>query len=92
MAYFDISLLAQDQDFLLRVAACYSTETLGDADAIFPTEWSAQHLWEIASAPGFGDAYASALAGGVPNPGRDPSVINDTQILAAVQTVLTPTP
>jgi hypothetical protein len=87
MAYYDVSQLAVDPDFSLRVAACYSTETAGTADAEYPTTWAADHLWTIAGAPGFGDAYASAVAGGVPNPGRDPAVISDAQILAAVQAI-----
>ena len=87
MAYWDVSQLAADSDFLLRVSACYSTETAGDAGADYPTGWASEHIWAIAGAPGFGDAYASAVAGDVPNPGRDPAVISDEEILAAVQAV-----
>jgi hypothetical protein len=87
MAYYDVSQLAADPDFLLRVAACYSTETAGAAGAEYPTAWAGEHVWAIAGAPGFGDAYASAVAGDVPNPGRDPAVISDEEILAAVQAV-----
>jgi hypothetical protein len=87
MAYWDVSQLAQDPDFLLRVAACYSTETATDPEAAYPTQWASEHQWAIAGAPGFGEAYASAVAGGVPNPGRDPAVIGDDQILAAVQLI-----
>jgi hypothetical protein len=90
MAYYDVSLLAQDPDFVVRIAACYSTETAGNAEAEYPTAWAADHIWAIAGAPGFGDAYSSAVAGGVPNPGRDASVISDAQILAAVQAIGTP--
>jgi hypothetical protein len=87
MAYYDVFALTQDLDFQSRVAACYATETLETPDATNPNAWASEHTWDIASQPGFGDAYASALAGGVPNPGRDPSVISDGQILSAVQTV-----
>ena len=87
MAYYDVAQLAQDPDFNVRIAACYATETAGDPAAVYPTQWAAEHQWQIAGAPGFGDAYASAVAGDVPNPGRDPSVIGDDQILAAVQAV-----
>jgi hypothetical protein len=45
------------------------------------------HMLEVCAAPGWGDAWASAVAGGVPDPGRDPAVIADGQILASVQTV-----
>ena len=83
MAYFDLALLAQDWDFTQRIAAAATDEIdLGDAH---PLTWAGEHQWEIASAPGFSDAYASAIAGEVPNPGRDPAVITDGQLLAAIQ-------
>ena len=96
MAYYDVSLLQQDQDFRNRVAACYSTELV--ANDVLPVgmndpwSWAATYAWAMASAPGFADAYASAIAGSVPNPGRDPSVISDAQILSAVQHITTPPP
>jgi len=86
MAFYDVALLRLDTDFLNRVAACYATETpLGEG--VDPTLWATEHAWDMAAQPGFGDAYASALANSVPNPGRDPSVIGDAQILAAVQQI-----
>lgn len=94
MGYFDVSELAANTDFLNRVAACYAVETpLGTGE--LPPQWATEHSWDMASAPGFGDAYASAVAGGVPRPGADPSVITDAQILSAVQAVMAaeaPTP
>lgn len=86
MAYWDVASLTQDGDFHQRVAACYSTEAPGQGD---PGSWASEHAWQIAASPGFGDAYASAVAGGVERPGKDPSVISDAQILAAVQPLLT---
>lgn len=88
MAYWDMSQLAFDNDFTLRIAACYGTET----QSVDPNSWATAHAWQIAAAPGFADAYASAIAGGVPNPGRDPAVISDAQILSAVQPLLEPAP
>lgn len=89
MAYFDVFALTQDTDFYARCAACYATETApGTGDN--PNAWVSEHIWDIAGAPGFGDAYASAVAGDVPNPGRDPSVISDAEILSAVQAIGTP--
>jgi hypothetical protein len=81
MALWDQSMLARDGDFNLRIAACVSNEN-SDVD---PLQWAAEHQWGIAAAPGFADAYSSAVAADVENPGRDPSVISDAQILAAVQ-------
>lgn len=84
MAYFDQAQLSRDGDFAQRIAAAaqLEIEDLGDQH---PMDWAAEHQWQVAAAPGFADAYASAVAGGVPNPGRDPSVISDAQILAAMQ-------
>lgn len=92
MAYFDVASLRNDTDFLNRVAACYSVETLGDPERIDPGLWSTTYAWQMASAPGFGDAYGSAIAGDVPNPGKDPAVISDAQILSAVQYITNPPP
>jgi hypothetical protein len=85
MAFYDVALLHSDADFLVRVAACYAVEPDTHED---PDSWAVQHAWDLASAPGFGDAYASALAGSVDKPGADQSVISDNQILAAVQYLL----
>lgn len=82
MAYSDIALLANDFDFTQRVTAAVATE--GNDN---PTQWIQQHYWEVAASPGFGDAYASAIAGGVERPGNDPSVISDPMILSAVQAI-----
>lgn len=87
MAYYDVALLGADAAFLARVAACYAGEPDTDAD---PASWAATHSWALASTPGFGDAYASALASGVENPGADASVISDAQILSAVQPLIGP--
>ena len=88
MAYYDISLLAADYDFTARTTAAYTTETLGAPGDVLPAQWAAEHAWDMAAQPGFGDAYASAIAGSVPNPGRDQAVISDAQILSAVQAIL----
>jgi len=85
MAYFDVAALSADLDFRDRVTACYVTETPTDNE---PVNWMGDHIWQIASAPTFGDKYASAIAGGVDHPGRDQSVIADGEILSAVQAVL----
>jgi hypothetical protein len=87
MAYFDVAMLHADPDFLTRVTACYAGETLGTAGEE-PNAWTVEHAWDVASAPGFGDAYASAVASGVENPGRDQAVVSDAQILSAVQFII----
>jgi hypothetical protein len=83
MSYTDQANLSRDGDFNLRLAACAAVEIEGAQTN--PLLWAGEHQWEIAAAPGFADAYASAVAGGVPNPGADTSVISDAMILSAVQ-------
>jgi len=82
MAYYDLAQLTQDTDFDLRITSCAATEGYENA-----ANWTAQHKWEVCAAPGFADAYASALVNGVENPGRDPAVISDGQILSAVTAI-----
>jgi len=89
MAFSDQALLSVDPDFLARVSACVAAE-LGGPGETPPTTWAANNIWLVAAAPGFGDAYASAIAGGIPRPGNDPAVISDAQILAAVQALVAP--
>jgi len=84
MAYSDIALLTTDNDFIFRIRACSSTE--GELD---PIQWTADHIWQMASMPGFGEKYAYALANGVARPGNDQSVISDNDILSAVQSLRT---
>ena len=87
MTYFDQSQLSTDADFRNRIAAAVATQ-LESLGLERPTQWADQHQWQIAGAPGFAAAYASAIAGDVENPGRDPSVITDADLLAAVQAEL----
>lgn len=82
MGYYEQSLLSQDADFAARCTACAASEGADD-----PAAWQWEHRYDIAAAPGFADAYSSAIAGGVEFPGRDPAVISDEQILAAVQAI-----
>lgn len=91
MAYYDISRLRVDSEFLDRVAACYSTEAVPDSAGVYPVDpalWATQNAWVMSAAPGFGDAYAYAINAGNPHPGSDPAVITDAQILSAVQPLI----
>jgi hypothetical protein len=86
MAYYDVSLLSADNDFLSRCTACVTVEGVED-----PKAWVLDHQWQLASTPTFGEKYGYAVATGIVNPGRDPSVISDPEILSAVQ-FLNPAP
>ena len=88
MGYYEQSLLSKDGFFRERIAACVSSEPT--EIGMHPTTWADQHQWQIAAAPGFADAYSYALETGVEDPGKDPAVIADEQLLAAVQDILNP--
>ena len=88
MAYMEQATLSRDGDFNQRIAACAVVEV--DLDGQRPARLGDRHQWEIAASPGFADAYASAVAGGVERPGADPSVISDAQILSAIQAQFPP--
>lgn len=85
MAYWDIARLANDSEFLSRVAACRMMEVPDNND---PWSWVHAHSWQMAGQPGFGDAYGYAIAMGNEHPGSDPAVITDNMILAAVQSIM----
>jgi len=85
VSYSSQAMLARDTDFTSRVAAAAAVEVDGITD---PEGWARDHIWLIAAAPGFADAYESALVNGVERPGNDASVISDAQILSAVQALI----
>ena len=87
MAYYDVAKLVDDADFSSRVAACYALETREVENAQNPYAWAREHIWEVAAQPSFGDAYNYAVNTGNAAPGRDPSVITDNMILAAVNSI-----
>lgn len=89
MPYSDQALLSVDPDFIDRLSASAAVET-DPAAGLPPDQWARNSVWWIAAAPGFADAYASAIAAGVERPGNDPAVISDEQILAAVQAFIGP--
>ena len=88
-AYFDQSLLSNDPDFVARISACAAeqeTQAGADLGGSPPPVWASDHQWQIGAAPGFADAYA--IETGVERPGKDPGVIPDADLLAAVQAEL----
>jgi len=87
MAYMDVVIMTRNASLLGRCAAAAATEpaTLDPAD---PDDWAGTHRWDLCSAPGWGEAWASAVASGNPDPGADEGVITDAMILSEVQAVL----
>lgn len=84
MGYWDISTMAGDTDLTARLSAAAAQEQVpGD-----PAGWAWDHRWQWAAQPGWGEAWASAVASGNEHPGRDAAVITDGQILSAVQSIV----
>ena len=82
--YLAISAIANDAHMQERVRACYAQQTEGSD----PVNWAWTNRYDWASAPGWGEAWDSALASGVEEPGKDPAVISDDQVLSQVQSML----
>jgi hypothetical protein len=86
MSYASQADLSNDRDFLERVAACAAVE-VPVQNGVPPLAWAERNVWLVAASPGFAAAYESAQVALVPRPGRDPAVISDSMILAAVQSL-----
>lgn len=87
MSYNDIAAIAVNDSFRNRVTAAFAAE--GRA---YPEVDAQDNRWRIASAPGFGEKWAAAVAANNPNPGRDEEVITDGDILSIVQQVINSLP
>ena len=82
--YLAIANAASSASLQARVTACAAQEHApGD-----PVQWTWDNRWQWAAAPGWGAAFASAEAAGNEDPGADPAVITDAQILGQVQLML----
>ena len=80
MSYWDIAQMSTDTDLNSRITASASQEGRPD-----PQQWAWDNMWTLTASPGWGEAWASAVAGGNEHPGRDAAVITDGMILSAVQ-------
>jgi len=79
--YLTIATISEDTSMRRRVAACAAQQgATGDAD-----QWAYDNRWQWAAAPGWATKWDSAVAAGVADPGADPAVISDADILAVVQ-------
>lgn len=86
MTYSAIALAAQDEHLRRRIAACIAQED--PTDERHPIAHADAVIWQACGSPGWGDAYAYAIATNVEDSGDDPAVITDGMILAAVQPLL----
>jgi hypothetical protein len=79
--YLTVATITESGSMNKRVAACAATEGVqGD-----PTQWAYDNRFGWASAPGWAAAWDSADASGIDDPGADPAVITDAQILSQLQ-------
>jgi len=82
--YLTISTIAADPAMLGRVTACAGQQ----GSELPPEVWAWENRYRWAAAPGWGQQWDSAVASGVEDPGADPAVITDGDILAVVQPML----
>lgn len=81
--YLTISVISDDVFMQRRVAACAAQQGITqDPD---PTVWTFERRYTWAAAPGWAQKWDSAVAGGIEQPGADPAVITDADVLAVVQ-------
>jgi hypothetical protein len=79
--YSTIAAMAYDSALFNRCVAAAAEE-----QKTKPYEsWVADNRWDLASSPGWWEAWESAVASGNPSPGDDPTVITDEMILASIQ-------
>jgi len=83
MTYNNIADMVASNSLRRRLHASAAQE--GKAQP--PEEWVAEHVWQIVSSPGWSEAWASAEAGGIADPGKEEGVITDRMILSAVQPI-----
>jgi len=83
MSYNNIADMSESGPLQRRVSAAAAQEQDGD-----PVGWMAANMLRLAASPGWADAWASAVASGNPDPGRDEAVITDGMILSGVQALV----
>lgn len=86
MSYLTQSIIADDPYMRLRVASAAAQEGVA-LTGIEPDAWTVEWRRVWSTAPGWDAAWESAQAGGVADPGSDPAVVTDAQILSQIQTM-----
>lgn len=88
MSYTSIHRCANDEAFQARLMAAAAQEGSDNPEYAM----SVLLRWPVSSATDIAEAYEYAINSSNPNPGGDPTVITDAQILAKVQPILNPPP
>lgn len=91
MTYTSIVEMAQSESLLKRVTACVAQQGISS-----PQAWASSNMWKLATSPGWADDwdYAKGTYNVNQNPdfGKRNDIIDDGQILSAVQAAAAPTP
>lgn len=82
MSYATIAAITQSGAMNQRLTAAAAQEGKNTAS---PGSWVSKNIWTLAASPGWSEAWESAEAGGVTDPGANEAVITDGMILASVQ-------
>lgn len=88
MSYRHIAAMTQSTSLRDRLSAAAAQEGASGGYE----NWVAVNIWDIVKAPGWAEAWSSALSAGISDPGRVESVITDGMILAVVQPLINPAP
>lgn len=87
MTYNTVADITDSASLTRRIVAAAATEDIPNPEA-----WANGARWKLAAQPGWGQAWESAVASGVEDPGASEVVITDGMILSAVQAITTPVP
>lgn len=85
--YLTQAIIASDPYMLQRVTAAAASENR-DTYGFDAAGWTSERRYAWGSAPGWAEKWDSAVAGGIEEPGKDPAVILDADILSEVQRLL----
>lgn len=81
--YLTIATIAKDHSMIERVSACAAQQ--GVETGSFPQGWANENAYIWASSPTWAEKWDYAVANNILDPGSDPAVITDQDILAQVQ-------
>lgn len=81
MTYANIASITRSTSLIDRMTAAAAQES----KTIPYDAWVRERMWDFAATPGWAEAWGSALASGIVDPGASETVITDGMILSAVQ-------
>lgn len=83
MTYLQMADMTRSASLRDRLTACAAQQHARD-----PEQWVRDNIWSLVTQPGWADAWASAVASAIEDPGANEAVITDQMILSAVQPML----